>query len=340
MGKCNKKLLTTSVFIFSLIAIGLIVFFGTYYFFIHASEKVYENKIKLEISTINNVNENTSIFTKGQTININSIISNIPNHISRLQTSETNLKEIIVPKKYKKSNNHLLLGVKNNINIYRNILSISKDPKNPNLNNLLVQLEKNKDNCINYYCLVSLKGIKIMLANESIELINNSITYTKTQIGLNINEEISSSQNIDFLKIFDPMINKFDKIRKDYTLDISKAKNTPNGYENMFNCIKNVNFTIDQIKSVSSKLSVPEDTIYIYQSFTKLLDDYETYIRNINFLLKSEQLTPISNFSDDDSINKLYISSEKEIKIIDNNYKEFMKIYNNFKKKYNFELFF
>ncbi|MFU0824256.1 hypothetical protein [Clostridium sp.] len=329
----NKTLFTLLPFVIGAILMGSAVFFGTYYFFIGKSQASYVSKIKTEINNINKVNESSYIFTKGQTIDINKISSSLSQSIASLQNSHSKIRSLIVTNKYAKDQNNLILGLENNILMYKHILSIVSDPKSPNLTKLLDELEKSRDDCMNYYALVSIKGIKITLPNESLEFLNNTIAYTEKQIRQNTDAQIVLSQNRDFLLTFNDISNQFSQIKKDYMNTIIHSRSNVTGYENLLSELDNTENAITRIKIDLSNLTIPNDALSVYEAFVKVLDDYDTYIQSLKYSVKTEQLTSVSGLTNNNNLNKLYDTPEQQMQVVEKDYRNFIRIYNEFEDK-------
>lgn len=333
MKESNKKLLTTLSLVLGAIFIGVAVFYGTYYFFINKSQSSYSTKVKTEVGNIDKVNEASYIFTKGQTIDVNKIESSLSDSIASLQASHSKLKSLTVTNKFSKNHNNLILGLENNILMYKQILSIVKNPQNPDLANSLLELQKNRDDCMNYYALVSIKGIKITLPNESLEFLNNTIAYTQKQIRQNADAQIVSSQNHDFLLSLNEISTKFSQIKKDYMNSVINSRTSLTGYDNLLNELNNTESTLSEIKANLSDLSIPKDAVPVYEAFVKVLEEYDTYVQNLKYSIKTEKLTSISGLPNNDSLDKLYNAPKEQIKVVESTYRSFIKLYNEFEDK-------
>ncbi|MEA4825109.1 MAG: hypothetical protein VB130_00520 [Clostridium sp.] len=333
MKKLNRKQLITLAIIFSALIVGIGVFSGTYYFFINKSHSSYKNKVNAEVANITKTNENSSNFTKGETIDTEKIINNLSDSITSLQTSLSKLKNLVVTNKYEKDHKNILDGLESNISIYKQIFTICKDSKSPNLGNYITQLQKYRDDCMNYYTLVSIEGIHLTLPKESIELIDNTISYAEKQIRLNADEKITLSQNHDFLKSLTDMLSKFNGIKKDYMPEVLDARSKTKGYDTILNDITSSEAVMTDIRSNASNISIPKDASSIYSAFIKVLDNYDFYIQSFKYAVKTESLTSTAGVEKDTSLDKLYSSSKDKLKTADDSFKDFMKLYNEFNDK-------
>lgn len=333
MKYSNKKVLNIIIITLSALILGIGVFYGTYYFFISKSYSTYQDKVKAEIININKVNEESSKFTKGNTINTEKILDDISKSISELQASQTKLKALIITDKYEEEHNNLLAGLDNNIQIYKEILSIVRDSKSESLSNSIPKLQKYRDDCLNYYALISTKALNINLPKESLELIGNTVTFAQKQVRLNLDEQILMSQNRDFLNSLDEMLGKFNEIKKDYMPTVLKARDTINGYDDILNTVASVESTLSEIKDSATNLNVPKDALPVYQAFINLLSDYDLYIQNLKYAIKTEQLTSVAGVPNGDTLNKLYEPSNTQLKLTDDNYRNFIKLHNEFQNR-------
>lgn len=335
MKQSSKKALITLSIVLGIIIIGASVFYGTYYFFINKSNSSYIGVVKEEVAKIKTANENSSAFTKGQTIDTNVITKYLPESIASLQSSKSTLNSLVVTDKYSSDHNNLLLGLENNILMYKEILSIVRDTESPTLDSSLVELQQKRDSCMNYYSLVSIKGIKISLPKESINFLNNSIAYTQKQIRQNADAQIVSSQNRDFMLSFNDTLNDFTQIKKNYMSSIVEARKNVNGYEYILKELSNTENTLNEIKTALSELAIPKDATPVYEAFTNIVSEYDEYLQSLKYAVRTEQITsvPGSSFSNKDALDKLYESPNEQIKTIENNYRSFSKLYSEFEDK-------
>ncbi|MCY6371507.1 hypothetical protein [Clostridium ganghwense] len=331
MLSSNKKTLTTLLLTLSFILIGIGVFYGTYYFFINKSLSSYEKVVKTEVNNINKVNEKTYLFTKGQTIDTEKIKNELSSYISSLKSSEEKLKKLTVTDKYTDDHKNLLLGLKNNISIFNQIYTICKNPKNVTLEKALTSLQSFRDDCMNNYALVSIKNIKINLPKECLDFINNTAYFTEKQIRSNIDAEIANSQNKDFVNSLSKLIDTFNPINKNLSQQIVEARKDDEGYDKLLNTLASYQDTLNSIKSKISNLTIPESGIPLYKSFVKVLDDYDSYIQDFTFAVKTEKLTSASGSQTEDSINKLYEGPNEKFNTLNTDYDNFMGEYNKFK---------
>ncbi|WMJ80389.1 hypothetical protein RBU49_16535 [Clostridium sp. MB40-C1] len=332
MNLQDKKTQKTLIFVLVFILLGLVAFYGTYYFFTKKSLSTYEKNIHSEINTINSLNESTPKFIKGQTIDNEKILNELPSLISSLKTSEQKSKGFVVMDKYKSDHENLLKGLKDNISLYEQIYLVCKNPKSKTLKNNLNLINKFKDNCMNEYSLVSIKRLKIALPKECLDFINNTIFFIEKQIRQNTDNEIAHSQNKEFLNSLTTLVDNFNSINKNFSEEINKAQQDSSLYNELINKITTTKYSIDKIKSKASNITVPQDSIMLYNYFTKVLDDYSSYIEDLKYAVKTEMLTPLPE-QKNKSLTNLYESSNNKFYIFTDDYAKFTKEYNNLKNK-------
>lgn len=331
MIKQEKKRTRTVLIVIFTIILGLSVFFGTYYFFINKSYSSYTNKIKTEITNITKINETSSTFTKGETIDKEKILNSISDSISSLQSSLSNLKNLLVPDKYKKDHENLVNGVENNISIYKQILVICKDSNNSTLQNYITQLQKYRDDCMNYYTLISINNNRISLTNETIDLIDKTIDFSQKQVRLNLDKEVSTNKNRDFLNILNPLVEKFNEINKDYMPEVLNIRNNSTSYDSLLDSITNAEAVIIDHKTTLAAATIPKDAFEVNKSFIKTLDNFEQYIQSFKFAVKTESLTHSDGVSNNKALDNLYSSSKDKMKTVNESYKGFLKLFHEFK---------
>lgn len=330
MNTSNKKTVNSLLLTLAFILIGIGVFYGTYYFFISKSVSSYEKVVKTEINNINSINETISVFTKGETIDTEKILKELPSYIASLKISEEKLAKLTANSKYSNDHKNLLLGLKRNISMYDQIYIICKNTKNSTLDKALTSLQNFRNECMNHYALISIKDIKIDLPKECIDFVNNTVYFTEKQIRLNIDTQIANSQNKDFLNSLSNLVNTFNSINKNFSPQIVETRNNKEEYDKLLNNLNSYQNTLNSLKSNLSSLTIPDDGTDLYKSFIKVLNDYNGYIQDFKYALKTEKLASISS-SQDDSINKLYETANEKFKILSSDYDIFLKQYNKFK---------
>ena len=333
MIKQDKKSIRTITIVISTILLGLLVFYGTYYFFISKSYSSYTNTVKTEIANITKINEASSVFTKGETIDKDKILKSIPNSISSLQASLSNLKNLLAPNKYKKDHENLLDGLENNISIYKQILAICKDSNSSNLQSYITLLQKYRDDCMNYYTLISINNYKISLTNEIIDLIDKTIDFSQKQVRLNLDKEITTNQNRNFLNILNPLVEKFNEVNKDYMPEVLDIRSNSTSYEGLLDSITNAEASVADSKTTLAAVTIPKDALEVNTSFIEALDAFDQYIQSFKFAVKTESLTFASGLNNNKALNNLYSSSKDKMKTANESYKVFFKLFHEFKDK-------
>lgn len=328
----NKKIKVLSIIAVAILSC-LVIFLAAYSLFIHKVNSSYVDNVKIEIAKINEVNSASNIFLKEKSIDEAKVTESIPSTIKKLQSSQTVIKGLQAAGKYKDDQDNLLLGLENNISIYKQILKIVKNKSNPNLDDLVTQLKQYRDECMNHYALVSIKNVKLKLPQESLEFISSTINYAEEQMRKNTDAKIQASQNRDFLLSFNEILDEFNKIKKNYTGDIVSARNRLSGFDNLLMDIDNIEVKVDEVRNKLSNLSVPEDAQELCKLFTNMLDQYDIYLQNLKYAVKTESLTSVSGVSDNKSFDDLYNASQNQIKVVENTYTNFIKVYTRFKNE-------
>lgn len=330
MNLKNAQTKKTIFYAITFVLICVLVFFSAYYFSIKRALHNYEKTVLLQISYINKTNDSTSKFTKGQTIDTFKVINELPSTIDSLKSYKNSIENALIFEKYKNDNNHLIQGLNNNIDLYEQILSACKSPENPNLKNILTQVQKYKDNCMNDYSLVYIKNSEITLSNDCLDFINNSIFFIEKQVRNNLNKAIYNTENKDFFKTFDEIIESFNIINKDFSHNIPKTKEDTALYDELITSINNVQTSLKGLKSTLSNIKVPKQHANTYNSFMQILEDYNVYVQDIKYTIKTEQLAPLQE-NTNATISKLYESSNKKFDQFKIDYSKFLEEYSQLK---------
>lgn len=330
MNLKNAQTKKTIFYAITFVLICVLVFFSAYYFSIKRALHNYEKTVLLQISYINKTNDSTSKFTKGQTIDTFKVINELPSTIDSLKSYKNSIENALIFEKYKNDNNHLIQGLNNNIDLYEQILLACKSPENPNLKNILTQVQKYKDNCMNDYSLVYIKNSEITLSNDCLDFINNSIFFIEKQVRNNLNKAIYNTENKDFFKTFDEIIESFNIINKDFSHNIPKTKEDTALYDELITSINNVQTSLKGLKSTLSNIKVPKQHANTYNSFMQILEDYNVYVQDIKYTIKTEQLAPLQE-NTNATISKLYESSNKKFDQFKIDYSKFLEEYSQLK---------
>lgn len=329
--KNKKNTVILSISLISALVIS-IIFLSSYYLFFNNTDKIYEKSIKGSINNILQINNSTTTYIKGESIDIEKSKKELPEKISSLVKTKNKITSLNPSEKYVKSHEYLLTGLINNIHIYEQIISILNNPEGNDVDKSLDGLKNYKNKCMQYYSLFNMKNAKVTLNENTLKYINNCTSYVEELTSLKKDKEIRKSQYADFVNDMDEVLSSFIEIKIDFSNYNDKIKNKSMSYESVLTNIDNTKKEFGEIKGQFSKITVPSKGITSYKLLLKTFDSYDSYLQNYRYALSTESTQVFNNNVPDEKLKALYIEANLNYKIMDSNYNEFIKTYSYFKE--------
>lgn len=335
MNNSQKKFSNVILIILLAIIIGLVAFFSSYYFFMNKSLTKYKNKLNFEIKHINEINMSVSKIriSEGSIKNNIRIINTMDKNISSLQNYLYAIKTLNASEKYANDYENLINGVKSNILIYKQVLSITESIENidgKTLNKSLKDLDKCINDTLNFYSQISIRNVKIDLPNETLNFLNSFKNQVQKQAKATISTKVTKLETTNFIEYLNDITIKFNNLKKDYINDIRKGLDVK-GYSALINEISDDETSLNILKSNLSILSVPNHANIVFDNFCKTLDDYNYYLENLRYNLNIEELTCNNDIISKNSLKNLYTSSRNDLKEVEKSYEEFLDLFVKFK---------
>jgi hypothetical protein len=328
--KSNKPLfIITAAVCFVLFTFAIFNF--TFNYFMNKSNSNYENAIVKYLNNINSTNLSVISLIKGQTIDTDAAKKSLPAKIDQLIKDKDALQQLQPIDSYKKVHQSLIAGLQNNINVYRQINAILVSPQSPDLESSSANIEKYKNDCMNYYSLTVFKTAQIVLPGKCLTFINNSIGYVNELIRIKKAIEIKVSQNSDFDTNVDTILNEFQPLMIDFNVYAIKARNGLGKYDDILNMIDSTKLSFNNVTNDFSKLTVPPEAIPIYNSLNSTFTNFDLYLNNFRYALTNEQNKANGVALDKNSIDSLYSIPLKNFADMYTNYNGFVKLYEDFK---------
>ncbi len=102
--------------------------------------------------------------------------------------------------KYKKDIENLSSGLDKNLLIYRQTLAILNNPSGNDVGTSVENLKTFRDDCMNFYSLVDINNIEIVLPETSLVFIDNVLNYSYSAVMIKKETDIKSRTKSGFYK--------------------------------------------------------------------------------------------------------------------------------------------
>jgi hypothetical protein len=320
--------------IITLLFLAAAVFYGTYYFMINKSTSSYEKAMNLAINQITEENKKVASYNKSLTIDPEKAKENLEGNINKLISIKNIINNELPTEKYRLSHSNLINGLTNNINLYRQILAMLKNPSSNDIERSLNALTKYEEECEKNYKLFSIKDLKIALPKEAKNFIKNTNGYLTEVVRINKDLEIQNSQNLEFSDSMDNVVADFEEIKTDFSSQLEKVRDNRDNFDNVINTIDSCKEKYLNIKRDFSSIAVPQNARKTQNYFNSVLDDYNLFLQEIKFAASLEKEKAKDVPIDEKTLKMLYAASAEKYLTMDNNFNNFLKIYNDFKENY------
>lgn len=329
----NKKKIFKILLFPSIIILVIGIFLVSYYTSINKVYDSYKVTLVSNINSINKINKNTSQFNSNQTIDIDYAKQQLPNIIKNLSALRDNLTNSEPTSKYKKDSENLSLGLDKNLLIYRQTLAILNNPSGNDVGTSVENLKTFRDDCMNFYSLVDVNNIEMVLPETSLVFIDNVLNYSYSAVMIKKESDIKSEQNQAFINKIDGLSVSFLDSRTNFYSYIAKVRSKEMSYDDLLSLVNDDFTKLSQLQTEFKSLSVPPTSIPTYESFKILIDNYESYLRDFKLALTSEKIQALSAVVDPSSLDALYTSSTALFTKVQSSNIDFNKVYTKLKTK-------
>lgn len=330
----KKRKIFKITLILSIIMTSIGIFFACYYSSINKAYDSYETTLENNINGINDVNKNIAqFFYSNKTIDVEYSKTQLPNAINDLSKLRNNLANSQPTSKYKKANENLILGLDNNISIYRQALAILIDPSSPEVEGFNTKLKLYRNDCMNFYSLIDIHNIKIELPETSLTFIDNVLNDSSMAITLKKEEDIKNEQNQEFISKIDTISKDFLDVKINYYSYVTKIRKKEMSYDDLLLLVEDNFIKLNAVQTDFKNLSIPPPTFATYEAFKPLLEMYEDYLRDFKLSLTSEKIQALNAIIAPTESDSLYTSSNVKFNKIEGDYTQFIKIFIELKNK-------
>lgn len=325
----NKKLIIGIIIFALLLILGNL--FHLYSYLKVFNEKGSSKLVHISITSINNINNKTSNLIKNQSIDIEKSRKELPNIINELKEVKDNLNNIDKSELNNNEYSNLLQGLNYNIHIYEQLDAIFDNPQGGDMDKALITLKDFNNKCLYHYSLFHATRLTISLTDKSKTYINNCTSYIEDLIRIKKTNEINTAQYKEFIDSMDEILSSFINTKMNYNDYIDKLdKNL--SLDSLMEMVDSNVEEAQEIKSQFSKLTVPSNSVYIYELFLNTLNNYISYMQSFKLnIISYENQKETSNFTKE--VTSTYNETEASYNTLNNNFNSFVESYEKFKEE-------
>lgn len=329
----NKRNIFKILLFPSIIILVIGIFLASYYTSIYKVYDSYKVTLVANINSINDINKNTAQFNSNQTIDVDYAKEQLPTIIKDLSVLKNNLANSDPTSKYKKDHENLSSGLDKNLLIYRQTLAILNNPSGRDVGTSVENLKTYRNDCMNFYSLVDINNIQIVLPETSLVFIDNVLNYSYSAVMIKKETDIKSEQNQAFISKIDALSVSFLDSRTNFYSYVTKVRGKEMTYDDLLSLVDDDFTKLSEVQTNFKSLSVPPTSIPTYESFKILLDNHENYLRDFKLALTSEKIQALSAAVDPSSLDALYTSSNALFSKVQSSNNDFNKLYTQLKTK-------
>ncbi|WP_461205157.1 hypothetical protein [Clostridium sp. DL1XJH146] len=325
MKNKNQLIIRNISIILALFLICGGIFYTTYKYFTNKSYSKYEKNITTQIDNIYEINSRVATYVTDETISNERILSDLQNDIDELRGIYNNISSTKPIEDDIQSYENLKNGLSNNISMYKEIFYIVKNPSSSNINNSMLNMNNYRDDCMNYYSLITFDNDKFLLPDNILHLVSGTTIYVSNVSKASTANESVYSQKKDFENQINTISATFDPIKRDCMKYVLNARNGIQTYDSILSI---ANKNIEEIAALEKsleELSMPIDGIDAYEALLASLKSYHTYLFNFSYAVSTEKIT-IENNADisTNTLDSLYDDSNSQYSNADVTYSGFL----------------
>lgn len=324
----NKKLVIGIIIFALLIIIGNL--FNVYSLLRNFNKNSPKKVLHISIASINNTNNKTSNLIKEQSIDIEKSRKELPTIVKELKEVKDNLNNIETSNLNASEYSNLSQGLNYNIHIYEQLVAIFANPQGGDMDKALITLKNFNNKCLYHYSLFHDNRLNISLTDKSKTYINNCISYIEDLIRIKKTNEINTAQYKEFIDSMDEVLSSFVDIKMNYN-DYVDRLNKNLSLDSLMEIVDSNVEEVQKIKTEFSKLTVPSNSVYIYELFLTTLNNYISYIQNFKLdVISYQNQKETSNYTKE--VTSTYNETEVSYNTLNNNFNSFVESYEKFKE--------
>ena len=121
--------------------------------------------------------------------------------------------------------------------------------------------------------------------------------------------------------------------KKNYREYIIKARTETPNYDDVLASIVDDLKLITAIKAENSEIIPPKDGIKIYETFSSVINDYDSYLNTLHHAVETEKNQALTGNLDDEILNNLYSTPNKLLTNVKSKYDKYKQLLFDFKSK-------
>ncbi|MDD3224083.1 MAG: hypothetical protein PHX70_05150 [Clostridium sp.] len=311
-----------------IVLIILTIFIIAFGLFILNKNNGYKNELSSFVSSITKINENTCSIISGHTINSKTALNLLPKTINSLSKVNNDISACKVNDKNKYGLESLKNGIKYNILMYKQLLSLIKNPYASDAEISVKNLYKYKNSCDSYYENIKSKDNHFILPYKNTIIIHNCENLISNLMIANKEKEILNTQNIEFQNELQNILSDFKNTKCDLSYYAKSARANKISYDNAISKVDENTDKFNNLQQQFAQISVPKNNLKIYSMFKTILEDYDSYLKSFTKALISEKSSAYSEGEIDYS--SIYKDSNKKLSKMNKDFAVLVKNYNNF----------
>lgn len=336
MRKLKLKLNSlVTKYLFGAVAI-FILFFISYSIFSKFSPSKEEIYLYELMDSIKDTNNQCKSFLDDSNINIEKALKTIPKMREGLFSIalEAGNNEYATLPEYSSNYSNLSKGLNDNILLLDQLQAMLNNPYGNDIDMASESLKIYRDAADSYYNLIEYDNSTFSLGNSMYSVINETIDYCISSTNSKKIEEIKSAEAKKFLSTINELVISLDKIMDNYYDRVLECRSNKMTYELLISKIDDTLSKMDSIKNILSQMSIPNDFLDIYNSFSDVTTLYRKYIFDVKYAIVTESVRRDKADITKDYMDSLYESSSKTLEDVENKYKNFIKEYNRLNGNY------
>lgn len=330
MVKIFKK--QYAIYVFVILCNLLLLLFIGFSLYTLNTYNLHRYKLTNYVSNIDKANLVAFYLNNGQTMNLEKMKKSFPEAITELSKLENSLENEKIDASYKPVFNNLKLGLKNNILIYRELLSILNNLDSPDILNSMETVLSYEKNCNYFYSNIKSKDKYFSLPVENVNNINSTYNYLEELSQSKKNAAIANTQKLEFGNNMTTILENFNSIKVNLNYYVESSRKKVISYDTAISKVQKNKDELNNLLVLFSSMNVPADGVTIYSSFKDILSAYNTYIDTFSSALTKEK-SEMSNSNNVSNTSTLFTEANKKFNTLNDEYNNFKEAFNNYSNK-------
>lgn len=324
-----------SKYLFIAIAILVLFFisYGVFSIFSPSKEEMYLYDL---MDSIKDTNNQCKSFLDDSNINVEKALKTIPKMREQLYSTsiDSTSNEYAAIADNSATYLNISRGLNENILLLDQLQAMLNNPYGNDLELASTNLKIYRDASDSYYNLVEYDNSNFSLGNSMYSMINETIDYCISSNNTKKMNEIKSAEADKFISTLNELVVSMDKLIENYYERVIDCRSNKMTYELLVSKLDDTISKMESVKNILSQMSIPNDFLDIYNSFSEVSTLYSKYVYDVKYAILTEMVRRESVDIKDDYMDSLYDSSNKTLENVEKKYKIFTKEYNKLNDNY------